>query len=184
MEKQMSKVKIYFTIGLLIICICTLMVYSFSSQDNRLYLLQTKRIQKLSDRMFFCFGREWWFDKNLIVRLTGDDMIVTYNGGWEFKGEMIYPNMRTFPEEVKQPPIVSVGKKLLVVEFNKKIDKNLVIKIEIGNNEYKMHSQVVDCYNINMISVPLLDNSKSINFLQLTFSGEKCVFGIRSIYLM
>lgn len=165
------------------IVLLIIMLVSKVNSSAIIYLIQPKHIKNFSEVMFFCYGREWWVDEALQSKKIGGILYLYYHGGRKWTGGVYYPNIRTFPEEVNQPPIIITGKKYLVLEFEKKVDKQVILKFEIGTNEYKIFTEEISCYNKSSISVLLPSRGKSINHLQVTFMGEKCVIGIKSIYM-
>ena len=167
----------------LIAMVNLLLIVNISMANNREYILKPIDIKNMKEPMFFCYGREWWYDSDLKVKKVNNILFIDYKGGKEWEGNVVYPDLRTFPEEVGQPPIYIKNRKYLIIELDEKFNKKIFFKITIDDNKFNTYTQVISIDQKKEIKIPLPKEGKSINYLQIQFIGEPCLIGIKSIYL-
>lgn len=121
---------------------------------------------------FDCYERNWQFSDTLNPTI---------------KNNVLYVNSLSFiysaVGEYNQKPIFLKSYKKIVFEFEKIIEKHIIIKSIITTDKSINNTNFYDCYNKNKVEIPLAVNGNLINHIQFAFKGEKYRFGIKSIYL-
>jgi len=158
-----------------IITICIAVILGIYAKEQRIYILVPHDITKLSTQMLFCYGREWWFNEDSKVEINND---IIY-----FSCDKVC-HLRTFPEEVDQPPIKITGMHYMIIQFDQKLNQHTVFNSSILTNTFKDVKNIFDGYNYSELRIPLPKEGESIDHFQVNFAcNVKCKVGIKSIYL-
>lgn len=126
------------------------------------------------DASFNCDGRSWHFDNDVKPKVKDDILYFNFRE---------YYTISTAPDELNEKPIIISGRKYIVFQLEKEQNKHIFFKTQVITNEFKFFNHKIDAYKKIEVKIPLPEEGKTINNFQVSFIGEKCILGIKSVYL-